>query len=185
MLNKFLIPAALVATVIIAGIFAFMPVEKASTVHGTLSTATGLTDARDNININVDNEMDGQDRAIFVSLNMSRTADKGIHTIIPAKSGKTISGNYILSVIPNNHTSSYTSGAGHGFGASTFSCGLVDGQGNVLSVPNASKGISASGTLAPAAGRGVAVQYAGSTSNVGGVCNVMIYIDSITGEAVP
>ena len=35
-MNKLTIPAILVATVMVAGIFAFMPVEQASTVHTTL-----------------------------------------------------------------------------------------------------------------------------------------------------
>ena len=38
-MNKLTIPAILAATVMVAGIFAFMPVEQASTVH-TTSTAT-------------------------------------------------------------------------------------------------------------------------------------------------
>ena len=41
--NKFTIPAILVVTVFVAGIFAFMPVEKASTVHTTLGTTTQST----------------------------------------------------------------------------------------------------------------------------------------------
>ena len=41
-MNKLAIPAILVATVLVAGIFAFMPVEKASTVHNTIIGAGGL-----------------------------------------------------------------------------------------------------------------------------------------------
>jgi len=37
-MNKLTIPAILVATVMVAGIFAFMPVEQASTVHTTLAS---------------------------------------------------------------------------------------------------------------------------------------------------
>jgi len=40
-MNKLTIPAILVATVMVAGIFAFMPVEQASTVHDTIQ-ATSL-----------------------------------------------------------------------------------------------------------------------------------------------
>ena len=184
MLNKFLIPAALLATVVIAGIFAFMPVEKASTVHGTLATSASQTTT----DTNVDAELDALDRTIFLSMNMSRDGNKGIYTIIPASAGKTISGSYILSVTANNHTS-YSVNVGTvagahsvGFGATSFSCGLVDGQGNVLSATNASKGISANGTLAPTAGRAVAVQYDRLNSNVGGVCNVSLFLDSNAGE---
>ena len=39
-MNKLTIPAILVATVMVAGIFAFMPVEKASTVHTTITAST-------------------------------------------------------------------------------------------------------------------------------------------------
>jgi len=44
-MNKFLIPAILVATVMVAGIFAFMPIEKASTVHGTILLNAGGSSA--------------------------------------------------------------------------------------------------------------------------------------------
>jgi len=37
-MNKLMIPAILVATVMVAGIFAFMPVQQASTVHDTIIT---------------------------------------------------------------------------------------------------------------------------------------------------
>jgi len=43
-MNKLTIPAILVATVMVAGIFAFMPVEKASTVHDTIILA--ITDGK-------------------------------------------------------------------------------------------------------------------------------------------
>ena len=41
-MNKLTIPAILAATVMVAGIFAFMPVQQASTVHTTLGTAANL-----------------------------------------------------------------------------------------------------------------------------------------------
>ena len=40
-MNKLTIPAILVATVMVAGIFAFMPVQQASTVHTTGATTLG------------------------------------------------------------------------------------------------------------------------------------------------
>jgi len=46
-MNKFTIPVILVVTIFVAGIFAFMPVEKASTVHNTLQTASSATSAHD------------------------------------------------------------------------------------------------------------------------------------------
>ena len=39
-MNKLTIPAILVATVMVAGIFAFMPVQQASTVHDTILAGT-------------------------------------------------------------------------------------------------------------------------------------------------
>ena len=42
-MNKLIILSALAATVLIAGIFAFMPVEKASTVHATILANTFTT----------------------------------------------------------------------------------------------------------------------------------------------
>ena len=42
-MNKLTIPTILAATVMVAGIFAFMPVEQASTVHTTLATAADNT----------------------------------------------------------------------------------------------------------------------------------------------
>lgn len=39
-MNKLTIPAILVATVMVAGAFAFMPVEQATTVHTTITAAT-------------------------------------------------------------------------------------------------------------------------------------------------
>src|SRR3989338_8606613 len=40
-MNKLAIPAILTATIMVAGMFAFMPVEQASTVHTTLQDTTG------------------------------------------------------------------------------------------------------------------------------------------------
>jgi len=45
MMNKLLIPTILVATVMVAGIFAFMPVEQASTVHESEEFQTIVTES--------------------------------------------------------------------------------------------------------------------------------------------
>jgi len=42
-MNKLTIPAILVATVMVAGIFAFMPVQQASTVHTTITADIGTS----------------------------------------------------------------------------------------------------------------------------------------------
>ena len=45
-MNKLLIPTILVATVMIAGVFAFMPIEKASTVHAGIGTTANVIEDR-------------------------------------------------------------------------------------------------------------------------------------------
>ena len=47
MQNKIIIPTALVGVILIAGIFAFMPVQQASTVHGTIGQLQTLTKSTD------------------------------------------------------------------------------------------------------------------------------------------
>ena len=42
-MNKIVIPAILAATVLVAGVFAMMPVQKASTIHSSLSSGVDLT----------------------------------------------------------------------------------------------------------------------------------------------
>jgi len=46
-MNKLLIPAILAAIVVVAGIFAFMPIEKASTVHTTITGQLVTTNTAD------------------------------------------------------------------------------------------------------------------------------------------
>ena len=51
-MNKLAIPAILTATIMVAGMFAFMPVEQASTVHTTLSAqTTGIACATEAVNL--------------------------------------------------------------------------------------------------------------------------------------
>ena len=48
-MNKLAIPTILLATVMVAGLFAFAPVEQASTVHGTITNAVdGVADTQFN-----------------------------------------------------------------------------------------------------------------------------------------
>lgn len=170
MLNKILIPAALIATVIVAGIFAFMPVEKASTVHGTLATSSSIT--------TLTTTTTGQDRAFSFTLNMSRTADSGVHTLIPASSTRALSGSFILSAQANNAT-----GGTHA-AKEKFSCGVIKiGTLGVLTVNatddwTAGGSKSSNGTFTSA--KGLAVQYDRSNSNTGGLCRGTIFIDSGT-----
>jgi len=48
-MSKLIIPAILAATVLVAGIFAFMPVQQASTVHTTLGTAADIATVDANV----------------------------------------------------------------------------------------------------------------------------------------
>jgi len=55
LMNKFLIPAILTAVVLIAGIFAFMPVDKASTVHTQIIAA--ITDSQDAVLLDLEKKL--------------------------------------------------------------------------------------------------------------------------------
>ncbi|MBI3253828.1 MAG: hypothetical protein HYZ56_03860 [Nitrosopumilales archaeon] len=171
-MNKFLIPAALVATVIIAGIFAFMPVEKASTVHGTLASSSGQTTT----DTNVDAEADGLNRAISFYLNMShgnnRPGGNNV-TIILSEPGQTFTGYAMLTAIPNNATGNDS--------VRTMNCGLQttgeDGTRNKLGL-NATAGMSNFTRFSAANGltanEGIAVVLVNNTgasaNNMVGVC---------------
>ena len=74
---KIAIPILLAGIVMIAGIFAFVPVEQASTVHTTIAS-----------------NVDDQDRAFTFVIN--GTEDTNIQ-LLPAKASKTYSGSYTLS----------------------------------------------------------------------------------------
>ena len=126
-----MIPAILVAVVMIAGVFAFMPVEKASTVHGTLATSSGQTTQ----NTNIAAEADGQDRAISFSFNLTHSiqGDGPINaTIIRGTAGETLTGYATLTAIPNNVTLGIGEDGGN-FDTVTYqlmNCGLTTtGQG--------------------------------------------------------
>ena len=159
MLNKILIPAALLATVVIAGIFAFMPIEKASTVHSTLTTNTN-----------------SQDRSMYFRFNqslLSAYSSTGI-TLIPAETGTTIAGSFTISATPNNSTK----------GQRTLECGLVDTTAGGDDIgTNATTGSPQSGTLSSlASGEGIIMQINSDLvtgSDIGGVCEATIFIDSM------
>src|SRR3989344_7248209 len=95
-----LIPVVLSAIVIIAGIFAFMPVEKVTTVHGTLPTSTTLTA-----------ETQGIDQFATFRVNFTNNY-KQLVTLIPASSG-TITGHATLTAQANQvaNRTGYTSPA--------------------------------------------------------------------------
>jgi len=76
-MNKAVIPTLLIATVMIAGIFAFSPIEEASTVHTTIAT-----------------NVDDQNRAMTWTIESAAGTD---NTIIPAT--EIITGTATLSTI--------------------------------------------------------------------------------------
>lgn len=181
MLNKVLIPAALLATVVIAGIFAFMPVEKASTVHNTLATSTSIT----TLSSTVTSTADAQNRAISFYVNMTHgtTRPGGNNmTIILSEPGKTFTGYAILTAIPNSNSTGVASGQGNNLGATVakMNCGLQttgeDGTVNKLGI-NATAGTSnftrfstANGLTANEGIAVVLVNNTGANSRTGGVC---------------
>ena len=57
-MNKIVIPVILAVTISIAGIFAFMPIDKASTVHTTLASSTDVTTITNAQFNNVDSTFD-------------------------------------------------------------------------------------------------------------------------------
>lgn len=162
MLNKILIPAALVATVVIAGIFAFMPVEKASTVHGTLTSNTN-----------------NQDRTIYFTTNMTfgvaGRADANNLLLIPAGTNAISIAAFTLAAIPTQGTAD-----------TQWECGLTDGT-NSLLTRNASKGSPINGTTIAGLGGGEGLYLQVDTKDLtlardtSGVCTLYAVIDSYDG----
>jgi len=157
-----------------AGFFAFTPVEKASTVHGTLATS---------------NQLDGKDMVIPFTINftyVTAASSEGL-TIAPVQAGVTYTGFYFLSAVPDHVTTSGNTGD-----SSDFECGLMDSSGSaningqVVSATNATTGVPSSGTLdnlGPGEGVLLAVKTAAFNANtaLGGVCHGVIYLDENSG----
>ena len=91
-MNKIVIPAILVATILIAGIFALAPVEKAATVHTTiisdLQGTSILTDTAVKVNLDVANA--AGTTLIDVSVNQDFTAEIGQFFVTVADENITI-----------------------------------------------------------------------------------------------
>ena len=83
-MNKILIPSILAVTIIVAGIFAFIPIDEASTVHSTLASSTSLDTQTTTIGANIDK----QDRVISYHFATGTTAiaDSDNAAILPFKS---------------------------------------------------------------------------------------------------
>ena len=159
-----LIPAVLSAIVVIAGIFAFMPIEKVTTVHGTLPTSTTLT-----------TETQGIDQFAVYRINFTNNY-KQLVTLIPASSG-TITGHATISAIANKMNSSGQPGIER-----QFQCGLSTTNNEQLGI-NATQGNSTSLALSAvlSANEGIVVEAVNSTNRVPGVCIITLILDSSTG----
>ena len=144
-------PILLASIVMIAGIYAFVPVEQASTVHTTIAT-----------------DIDNQNRAMTFALNMTQA--NGQIQLIAGETGQTITGTYVLSSLPG--------GGGAGAGSGVLECGLTDGGTGVVSGTNSTETGPASGTLANlGSGEGIKMQVMTETGAFG-VCQATIIIDT-------
>ena len=79
-MNKLAIPSILAATVLIAGIFAFMPVEKASTVH------TGLAEKIDAVQNDVGVIKNTTTKLMTLELTDGELEDEDMYTLVCDKS---------------------------------------------------------------------------------------------------
>lgn len=66
-MKKLLIPTVLAATILVAGIFTFIPVQKASTVHGAIQTNVGQVFKDEATNLSA---MPGDDSAVTIDRNV-------------------------------------------------------------------------------------------------------------------
>ncbi|MBI2006353.1 MAG: hypothetical protein HYS75_03665 [Nitrosopumilales archaeon] len=161
-MNKFVIPAVLASIIVIAGIFAFMPIEKVTTVHSTIVQTSDIT-----------SNVRGIDRYVHWEINFTNMPKQKI-TLIPASSG-TITGFAVLTAEPNHQRS--------GSAEKVFRCGLsTTTAGEMLGI-NATQGNSTSLPLSAALGanEGIVLEAVNSTNTVPGVCSVTLIIDSSTG----
>lgn len=154
-MNKLVIPAILVSITLVAGVFAFMPVEKASTVHTTIAT-----------------NVDDQDRTLFYLINGTRSTVTGFD-LIPASPGKDLAGTIIVTATPE--------GASTGL----LNCGVSSTDGGTSLAANATAGtpgtaaFTTAGAGTPAGfvtGEGIELSISSITE--GGECAVTIFLDS-------
>ena len=170
-LNKILIPATLVAVAVVAGIFAFMPIEKASTVHSSLTST-------------IDSEINAQDRFVYFSKNFT-TFDQDSTpgtTILKIDSGETVT---VYAVVTATRNSAFAAGGNGGI----LECGVVSGSNDITT--NATHGTAATsnggtsvrnGSLTITNGADIMFgSSGGAASTIGGICALMLQIDSGNG----
>ena len=165
-MNKFLIPVVLASIVVIAGIFAYLPIDKATTVHLTLPS-----------NSSFGNTFDTQDRFVFWQVNFTNMPKQKI-TLIPAQSG-TITGFATLTALSNSYNNTIANVMA---GEKQFQCGLSTTNNEKLGI-NATQGNSTSIALSAvlSANEGIIVEAVNSTNRIPGSCIVTLIIDSSDG----
>ena len=72
-MKKIVIPVILAVTISIAGIFAFMPIDEATTVHTTLQSASDATTQTTTITDDIAEEVRDQDRYAFWEIDAATT----------------------------------------------------------------------------------------------------------------
>lgn len=88
-MKKIVIPAVLAATILVAGMFAFMPVQKASTVHTGLSSGVSAI-TRDNVSIH-DVTLAANERLIVIdNAGIGGVSDVEVTARLPAGSTCTV-----------------------------------------------------------------------------------------------
>lgn len=154
-MNKLVIPAILVSITLVAGVFAFMPVEKASTVHTTIAT-----------------NVDDQDRALFFSINGTGRADVTGFDLIPAVANKDLQGSVVVSASGNLRS------------LDNINCGLSSTDGTTT-IANATGGIPGNALINTAGAgipagfvTGEGIELSMSVVGAGGICTVTILLDS-------
>jgi len=167
-----------------AGFFAFSPVEKASTVHGSLATSTAL----DTQTTLISTQADNQNRAIPFSYNLTHQSCSigGVNgcsnnaTLVPASPGKALTGFISMQAIENENG---------GVGNLVTNCGLRTPEGSTLAfnasspTPPATIGHTSAGAVNASSfttpvGEGimVAVSNGSGTTGIGGVCQGILIL---------
>lgn len=134
-MNKIVIPVILSVTILIAGIFAFQPIEEASTVHTTLQSSSAATTQTTTITDDIADEVRDQDRYIYWNIDATATITNMI--LIP-DSNVDIDGNLTATLIDEGAS-----------GDSTVNC--QNAGGNDLTISSDLDTISGVGTIDNAA----------------------------------
>jgi len=161
-MNKIVIPVILTVTILIAGIFAFMPIDKASTVHSTLQSSSAATTQTTTLQGNIDK----QDRLTSYHFMTGTTAlaDSDNANILPFKDNAWV----------GNATIIVTDGSG--------TCNVKQ----VIDATGSQDGTESTGATQTGVGSSGPVAFASSTDRVEAVvganmdCTIIIFLDQTT-----